>query len=84
MIEVITRQKPHKLESSCFGIFTKLHFLQPIEDDKVRDTKMMMNTVRNSIYYLLYINPNMIKFVVCMLYEIMLNTCVTLIYFFIM
>ena len=30
-------------------------------------------------------NPDtMIKFVVCMLYEIMLNTCVTLIYFFIM
>ena len=25
------------------------------------DTKMMMNTVRNSIYYLLYIYPNMYK-----------------------
>ena len=24
--------------------------------DKVRDTKMMMNTVRNSIYYLLYVS----------------------------
>ena len=24
--------------------------------DKVRDTKMMMNAVRNSIYYLLYVS----------------------------
>ena len=38
---------------------TKLKSL--MENDKVRDTKMMMNTVRNSIYYLLYINPNMYK-----------------------
>ena len=29
--------------------------------DKVRDTKMMMNTVRNSIYYLLYVYHNMYK-----------------------
>ena len=28
---------------------------------KFGDTKLMMNTVRNSIYYLLYINPNMYK-----------------------
>ena len=31
------------------------------EIDKVRDTKMMMNTVRNSIYYLFYVYHNMYK-----------------------
>ena len=35
------------------------HFLKPI--DKVQQYEMMMNTVRDSIYYLLYINPNMYK-----------------------
>ena len=32
-----------------------------LSSDKVRRYEMMMNTVRNSIYYLLYINPNMYK-----------------------
>ena len=32
-----------------------------IPNDKVRRYEMMMNTVCNSIYYLLYIYPNMYK-----------------------
>ena len=36
-------------------------YMMFLEADKVHDTKMMMNTVRNSIYYLLYVYHNMYK-----------------------